>query len=523
MASEYDYEGQSKKFENLYDKEDPFETLSVDEQLEDEEDLLAGFSLDSADARPEERARRGRKKPTRDEEYSEFTPDPSDFYNEPEPVAEDTKRRDLDSEDKFEFPENRRKKKRREKSRKDRKVDEEGRDVFVDVETLKVKPIGGERKTKVKVNRYDDRKNRRQKALIVQIVTISLLFLLVGLGLKNAIFPPETLTESDVSKVVADDLGKTNFPIETGRGFAQDFMEVYLTLDKNTTKPHESVLSYFYTGDFDLDTTSKGIQGKGDVVQSVAYGPTVYKERALTDFSANYTIAVFVQQFVPLSEREAENVEGRATEVYVDGIRYETSELIEKWLFFEVDVYYNPITEGMSIAPDSPTLIPNNTIEDPNQIPPATTIGSGKPDEELQEKYLPFIIEFLKAYRISSAEDSTPLEQFTIKDKPMTLKTGLDSEVEFDGDADSAIFAEVYESEEPGRFMVKATVSWISQISENNGVVFDSTYFIVFELDPEGRPLVSEMTPLNYYPDDESMRKKVADAEKEKEAMNNPQ
>ena len=80
---------------------------------------------------------------------------------------------------------------------------------------------------------------------------LTLGILLVGAGLKNAILPPETLSEEEVQSISLETVGTTNFPEERARVVAENFIQTYLAVGNRDIS--SDALSYFYTGVVDGD------------------------------------------------------------------------------------------------------------------------------------------------------------------------------------------------------------------------------------------------------------------------------
>ena len=127
---------------------------------------------------------------------------------------------------------------------------------------------------------------------IMQSIFVGAILLVVGFGGYKTFFPADSVTPAEIQEIVKDTTGLTNFPLESGRGFATDFMKAYLTVNSDSVS--QQVLGYYYSGtmgngDNENRTAAKGFQ------QTILYGPTVYESKALTDYSARYTIGALVQ------------------------------------------------------------------------------------------------------------------------------------------------------------------------------------------------------------------------------------
>lgn len=473
-SSEYDFKSaqmqdgaRREAVSNPYDPEDDdtFTSLSVDDQYDD----------DNAEAEREReriaRKRREAAKQAREEELNRYKPSESldDFDDMVEPETE------LEPE-----PEPKVNSKAKQSRNKKGKRNQ---DVFIDEKKGKLQPFGN-RPRKIKEGTFDDRKNLRKNAVIIQSIVIGLVILLVGLGVKNAIFPPNSLTIDEVATIAINTTGTTNYPMVRGEAYAQDFMKAYLTSDNAAAS---QVLGYFYNGnlaagDNDNRNISSGFK------QSVLFGPTVYSAKALSDYSASFTIGSLVKA-----------VASDGSDVGADDE--------PRWMFFNVNVYYDVDTDRMYITPDSPSIIPTTDVGSIADVPAAAALGTGSSDDALATEVQPVVHGFIKAYLESSNNNYGSLEQYIISDAPSSLRTGLNNNYQFAGDSlQNAVQYAAYPTANVNEAKILMKVSWVTSLGGSDSNVkatYSSTYVMTLEKQAS-KWLVSKFQPLLYAKDDKN-------------------
>lgn len=441
---------------NDYDLEedDPFTSIPVDEQvdLEDEEEL------------EEIRSNRRTRKPAPvvEEEVYEDEDDDNDYDDvEEEPV---------------EAPVTPKKGRRKpEKKRKDKK----GQDVFIDEENGVLKPFGGR---KLKEHEFDRRKNMRKNAVIVQGVVIALLVILVGLGVKNTIFPPDAMTEQQVSEIVAVTSGLTSFPVEEGKGFASNFMQAYLTA--NADEVSSQILGYYYTGSMkSVESNSINRNVSNTYKQTILYGPTVYEAQAFNAYSARYTVGALIKPSSVNSETPVEGAEAR-------------------WEFFNVNVYYNSVSDTFTITDDSPSVIPAVEIGEVSKLPTKAPLGTGRSDQELAASIQSVVHGFLQGYAVSTPADHATIDQYIIDSENPNLIRGLGGLYEFAGSVTDSVQFVAYPAVEGSTDEVKAltTVRWANKLGGSDSTMrieYTSTYVMTLEK-VGGKYVVSKFQPQYY-------------------------
>ena len=348
-------------------------------------------------------------------------------------------------------------------------------DTFIDEKNEKLKPFG--RKRAAKVSEFDQRKNMRQKARFIQMGVIGFLVVLVGLGLKNAFFPPATLSENDVVGIVQSETGTFGFPVARGGAFAKDFMQAYLTIDNSspaTKALNDQALSYFYTGGSGEGEAPTRVVGS-EVKQTILYGPTIYDSKEVTAYSAIYTIGSLV------------NVTTQGAPPAVDGST-------AKWMFYSVNVYYDAKTDGFYITPASPVVVPNLEVKAPTNLPEPLPLGTGQSDSTLTDNVRSLVYGFIDGYAKSSPSDHSKIDQYILPNPDASLLKGLNNTYKLAGPPESAIQYEAYPTDDPKVAKVRVKVTW--RIGDaTNYVDNDSTYVMTLNKQDNGTYLVSKFAP----------------------------
>lgn len=367
------------------------------------------------------------------------------------------------------------------KKGKENKKDASGQDVFIDEENLTLEPFGGKRK--VRVNDLDGRKNLRKRSQIVQYIVVGLVLLMVGFSIKSAFFPQESLTADEVATIVAETAGVSDFPVEAGKAFASDFMKAYLTVNGDALS--KEALGYYYNGslaaaDSPNRSTSPGFK------QTVVYGPTVYDSKALTPYSARYTVGALVKPEAVRGEAPADNSSA-------------------KWTYFNVNVYYDSASKNLSITPDSPSVIPAVEVGDPNKIPAAKELGTGVLDKAVSDSLKSVIQGFIKGYAVSSPTDHSNLDQYIAADADASLQKGLAKAFTLAGTENDAILYQAFSTADPNVIKVAVTVNWRDSIGsekDSNKLEYKSNYVMTLQKQTNEKYLVSKFAPQYYVKSD---------------------
>lgn len=363
------------------------------------------------------------------------------------------------------------------KKGKANKKDASGQDVFINEENLTLEPFGGKRK--VRVNDLDGRKNLRKRAQIVQYIVIGLVLLIVGFSIKSAFFPPRSLTADQVAGIVAETAGVSDFPVDAGKAFASDFMKAYLTVNGDAIS--KQALGYYYNGslaaaDSPNRSTTPGFK------QTVVYGPTVYESKALTPYSARYTVGALVKPEVAASAAPADGSSA-------------------KWTYFNVNVYYDAVSKNFAITPDSPSVIPAVEVGDPSKIPTAKELGTGALDKAVADSLKSVIQGFIKGYAVSSPTDHSNLDQYIAADADASLQKGLAKAFTLAGTENDAIVYQAYTTEDPSVIKVAVTVNWRDTLGSEkdiNKLEYKSNYVMTLQKQANEKYLVSKFAPQYY-------------------------
>ena len=377
-------------------------------------------------------------------------------------------------------------------SRKERKA--RGRDIqpgitedtFIDEDNKKLKPFGRSSQRGAKVGEFDQRKNMRSQQKAVQAIFIALAVLAVGLGLYRLIVPPKTLHEDEVLSLINASTGKNGFPQEEGGAFAQEFMKAYLSNDDSPIT--QRVLSYYYTGKMDGTSGNSTTQSpQGDFAQRVVYGPTIYKSLPVSAKSGSYTIGALVE---PRSSQGKAPADGSAV----------------KWMFFNVNVYYDKATNTFSIPSDSPTIVPAAASGANNMVPDPKPVSKQQPSEDLGNDTRSVVIGYIKGYATSSVQDHTALDQYVTNSKDPKLIEGLDNQFSLAGDEESSIVTKAYPTEDPSVVKVQTQVQWLSRAvgAGNAANAYTSNYVVTLTKQSNGKYLVSKFAPEYYFPTENS-------------------
>ena len=347
---------------------------------------------------------------------------------------------------------------RKNKTSKNKK-DTTGRDVFVDEKELKVKPFG---KRKLKVNDFDERKNKQKTAKIVSTGIIILLVGLVGLGVKNAVVPPKVYTEEEISAISLNSIGYNNFPEERGKSFVEDFMKAYLTL--GTDADVSNALSYFYTGvvsdpSRSVDngvishTPSSNLTVNGFYQQKVVIDPKVYNSLIINDNAASYSVRSLVQPNTNVAPNE------RGDLPPLEGA-------LPYWISFNVNVYYDSEKDIMYISQDSPSIIPNEDVGAASDIPKSQPLGNGiKTEEQTVSQITPVINGFVQGYAKSSSTNISSIEQYLSPTATSDTKDGLNDEFVLAGSPTNAIKIQSFNTNNPNELKVLVMVDWLKNIT----------------------------------------------------------
>lgn len=377
------------------------------------------------------------------------------------------------------------------RKRKEEEPQEES--TFIDKEKKKLRPFGGSKTNKkAKTSEFDARKNRRQKALAIQIGVLLLLVSIVGLGVYNVFSPPQGITEDEFYEGLSLVIGDDDFPLEKGGVYAENFMEAFLTVDSNNSR--DPILNYYYTGVIS-DTNAGNIKTRNvqptdsRVRQTVLSTPKVVESYVASDKSAYYKVATLVQ-------------------VRVDGETNEDEATVsQKWVFYNVNVYYDATTDVMAITDDSPMLLPPEDIAPSTRVEDERLPGQGgQASAEVKNSVRPTLHNFFETLAGTSFDSFENLTNFLSKGSFESVNEhaasigGFNGEYELrGGDPNRAIEYTVYNTDDPNKIAADVKVSWVDSAS-GNSIVYNSRYYVAFESTGDTY-LISEFSPRVYRPE----------------------
>jgi hypothetical protein len=348
----------------------------------------------------------------------------------------------------------------------------------VDEAAGELEPFGGKRK--LKVPELDSRKNLRQRAQMVQFIALGLLGVIALAGVFNAVVPKPTLSEAEVAAIVQESIGASSFPLEEGKGFAQDFIQAYLSV--NSDNFSDGLLGYYYSGKFGpVQLPNRTFESS--LQQTLLYGPTVYEARALTESSASYTIGAVV---LTSSSRAA-------------------GQTVPQQVFFNVNVYHDAEAGSFLITKDSPTLVPAPESAGVNSQPDGAPLGTGTADQNLTTAVRSVVLGFMRGYATSSPSSHSALDQYIVPGADSTLATGMNGNVQFSGDPETSITFTAYPGTVADEVKVAVTVPWVNAIGSDTAatrIEYRSQYVMTLEKQTNGQYLVSKFAPQLFAPKD---------------------
>lgn len=386
-------------------------------------------------------------------------------------------------------------------SDKKRKKDKKGADVYVDEKSGKLEPYA---KRKIKVSEFDQRKNRQKKATYIQWSVLALATVLVGMGVKNAVVPPATLSEEEVQGISMAVVGETAFPQERAAVVAENFVQTYLAVGNGDVS--SDALSFFYTGalsgEFDPENPSRNNASNsgnstinGSFNQRIVVQPSVYESTSIDDNTGFFTVGALVKPGAYVEEDE----QGRVPETTGDDAR---------WMFFNVNIYYDDEKDKIYVTPDSPTLVPDKAVGGSADAPDMAPLGNGtEVEDSVLQEISTVIYGYVRGYANSTKDNFSEVEQYLSRSAEDKTKDGLGGEYELAGSAENAIVYEAYQTDNPNEIKVHVQVSWLNKISlEGNteelaSVQYRSNYVATLVKDNEGKWEVQNFDSLKFVPE----------------------
>ncbi len=274
-------------------------------------------------------------------------------------------------------------------------------DRYIDKKKGKIKPFGGDKsnkskkKTFAKSTDFDDRKNALTTIKVFRGFMIVVVLGVFCFGIKNTFFPAHVYTQEDISSIAKQAIGETGFPMNRGRALAEQYTKAYFEFNSENEQASNG-LQDFYKGT--NNPASQTIVRTGRNIQQVLTAPVTFSQNAVSETIANYSISV-----------QLSGLNGKS--VADDGTPN------TKWLALSVTVFFDKKTNELSIAKDSPQVIPSYEIGDQSTQPEPAKIGTGDAVADLYNSMSPTVNGFLKAYAKSSSESHSELNQY-VSSKP---------------------------------------------------------------------------------------------------------
>lgn len=353
---------------------------------------------------------------------------------------------------------------------------------FIDKKNKRIIPFGGNKSRRnVKSSEMDTRKNILAQTKITRLFILLGLLIMFVVGLKNTFLPNHVFTKQQIKQIAKEGVGETDFPSQRGEAFVKDFMELYLTLDKQQPEIKQ-MLAYFYGDNVfsDLSPQKLNMWTGPMVKQHIIIGPTIFGVEPLTDYSSLYKVSAYV------SNTDGEGVSGNHTN--------------GRWLSFAVNVYHDAKTDGLAITPDSPSLIPTPQVAKQSEVPPRMPFGNGQVNTKIGPALNPTVNGFVEAYAKSSVTSHEAILQYISDKNDINLYSGFGGTVELNGTPDAAIKKIIYDGND-GIYRVDLTVDWVDKIATqgDNRVEYTAKYVMRVISEGEGKYTVSSFVPYTFY------------------------
>ena len=316
------------------------------------------------------------------------------------------------------------------------------------------------------------------------------LALIALLGFKEAVFPAPSITLADVQRQIYQTTGTTKFPLDRGSAVATAFIAAYIPISGDPAAA--SMLDNFYSGTrFKTESDVSGTNSSqaapsssGEVTQVIQSGPYVYKQRAVSDNTANYVIGTLVYR--KQHDQPVMSADGKTPEY--------------KWLYFNVGIYWDEKTDKLAIDTNSPTVTSAPEMRASASLPATQLPGDGKLDQGATDQATDTITNYMKAW---AQGDKSSLKTLTAPDKTASAMNGLNGTLTI-GDM-STMKISVYGhplTDHMYRGLVE--MKWNDVVSttdgQKNGVEYNSKYILKLEKTSEGKFLVQDINPYYYVP-----------------------
>ena len=351
---------------------------------------------------------------------------------------------------------------------------------FIDKKKKKIKPFGN------KVSKYDERKDVAVAKKVQRGLVLGGLLVIIGLGVKNTFFPSYVFT-SDIAQSAKTSVGQTNFPLDKGQAFAEQFITYYVTLDEEDAVSR-NMLSYFYTGIMPESNVANGNATSTPTVeardnkQRIIGVPVTYEKRSLTDYSANYKISVLVTD---------ENGQAQAANLNPTS----------HWLSFSVNVYYDAKTGAMSIHKGDPVVMPTYPITASEAAKDESKIGTGDEDANMKQPLKSTIQGYWKAFATSSVTSHDEINQYISDKEDKELYSGFNKTMKLATDDPATdITYKVYTSTNEDEWKVDVTVKWADNTSSDSkkAAIYTGRYIMTIKKIGNDKYVVTRAAPYLY-------------------------
>lgn len=364
-------------------------------------------------------------------------------------------------------------------------------DKFIDKKKMKLKPFGGKKSKKSKksfarAKDFDDRKNTLTLVRALRLLMIVVVIGLFGMGIKNTFWPSHVYTQDDISAIAQQSIGQTGFPMNRGAALAEQFTEAYFNFDSENDNSGK-VLSSFYKGRG--ETAAGAIEKNGKNKQRILIAPRVFSQNAVSENIANFYVNTLV------TDRHGNEFD-------------EGGNQTSKWVALSVTIYFDSETQELSIAKDSPQIIPSYEVGSTEVQPEAEKLGTGQADPEIYESMKPTIDGFLKAFAASSADSHADVDQYVKADPDPALLSGFAGKFKVADETLDASTASIYpvsDKEGNHEWKVDLTVKWEDSTSTDNrdNLSYTGRYVMTVEKSKDGKFFVTAFRPYVYTPSTE--------------------
>lgn len=241
-----------------------------------------------------------------------------------------------------------------------------------------------------KTSMHDPKKGKKNKdnGKVIRYVFLSGLFLLCGLGIKSAVFPPQTPSTDEIASQIQSTLGTTGFPRESAEGFVLSFAKAYFSDNAASGVSTPELLGQYASSVIISDLTSSVSPVAGLAVKE---GPYIAGVREIDANNAFFTVKLLLSN--------------------------------GKWTYIEIPVQWNNDgTENSGYGPSLsisgiPTLVPSPSLAEVQVEEEIFTV-----DKEATTAFTEVAPLFFTAWAQSNMDS---LSAFTVKEGSNRVAVGL--------------------------------------------------------------------------------------------------